>query len=193
MSELCLSWPGLRADAKRKHWRVSKTDAQPIDEKRTREKNWKWHRSWWGRCCWHQLYALATYAYSLEVTGQHSREGEVQRIFSVAVQFLPQLLGYSLHKLNMMIESQVFQQTLRGHRLEKVYKIVQVKSKTIPAVSRTLSVYARQGSELIHLTDLSKPKQCLTLKHKNQKRDNERVQWQCMTCKKKAAPFPSMS
>lgn len=28
---LCLSWPGLRADAKEKYWRVNKSFAQPID------------------------------------------------------------------------------------------------------------------------------------------------------------------
>lgn len=58
----------------------------------------------------------------------------------------------------------------------KVYLIVQVESKTAPRDSRTRSDYTRQGSLLANLIVLSKPKQQLMLKYKNQKTENERVQ-----------------
>lgn len=58
----------------------------------------------------------------------------------------------------------------------KVYLIVQRKSKTTPLVSRTQSDYTRQGSALANLIVLSKTKQQSTLKYKNQKTENERVQ-----------------
>lgn len=156
----CLVWPGLRPDSKRKCWRANKTYAQSIDEKRSREKNWKWRWGWWGSCCHQQ------YAYSIEVTGQ---EKETFNTFLILLFNFNSTPWYSLCNLNTAIESQVFQQILRGHPLEKVCKIVPVKSKAVPTHSRILSVYTRWGSELTDLSDISKPKQWLTLKYKIRK------------------------
>lgn len=50
---------------------------------------------------------------------------------------------------------------------KKIDKIVQVKP--MPAASRTMPVYSMQDSESIYLTNLSKPRQRLTLKYKNHK------------------------